>query len=262
MALVTLTLKTDAAGGSGTWYGDAFARTHAALDWPWNQSDVLDFLGTDAKVGNPENGMFLRFDISAVPSGATILHAKIEISAKNIVSGGDAGAFRVGFLQNDNKWEINSAGFQEGVAADEYEFSYDLPFPTDPGTDAINAGVLVFGVFAGDGVTYVNGTDDNRVWSFGDPSSVPDHNLHATPVLAASLNLRIVLGHTKIGIVLDPWLVPVTAESIEIETDDAAPKAQAHGQILALSRELGLSPSQRRLKIDEADAPAAGDWLE
>lgn len=227
MAEVEVTLITHELFGTAR--GDAFARTHETLNFEWNNFDQNDFVGTDLKNTNPENVLFLRYRIdNALPPGSTLLKAKFVgfVPAGGAILDGPEGKFRVGALQQDGIWNhVNSRGFVPGPEDWEYEESPaapTLPFPTFPGTDAINTGALVGNRFLGT-VAYTF-DDESVIFEMGDEDYSPTHILddfNPNPV-ARQVTIARVFGWAHVAFVVDPFEVPAAdPESINFLTDDS-----------------------------------------
>lgn len=203
---------------------DAFARTHPTLNWPWNNTDAIDFLGTDLKSVNPENVMFVRFKLEGnMPKGALALRSKFFLRAA--ISVDTPGDFRVGWLNQDGIWDhASSVGFTPGGGAGEYPFSYTLPFPTGPNTDVINPGILFGNAFFVNPVHFTS-AQSNDVFSIGDPSHSPTFVLGPTDLLGLLIGASHALGWTHIALVVDPGpnVPPLTASNLNILTNDLLP---------------------------------------
>ena len=223
MAEVTVeiaTNETSPVGGFTVARGDAFART-SGLNFTWNNSDANDFLGTDNKVVNPENVMFMRYRMADIgfPPGATILRAYFKIWVDGVPTvSGPSGKFRVGFLNQDGKWSQTpfSRGFTPGAAAWQYANSFDLPFPTDPGSDVVKPGKIWTNKFQGT-VEYTTATTGLR--TIGDASTSPEFVIAD---VGALLNAAKNVGWQHVAWVFDPFEVPAaTPEWIQLLTDDS-----------------------------------------
>jgi len=223
MALVEVELATHLTIDSiGAW-GDVSLRTHPTVDNPWNELDSAGMLGSDA---SDEWVIFLRYDLSdispALPSGATITRAFFNLtSASAATTQGVFGAFRVGHLERDGRWDISGSGwsspqYPSGV-------STNFPFPTDPNSDAIHAGILLDDKWLGS-VFYL-AHSAGTVIDFGDEDYLPSIILNAeraNPVAHALERDRTSHGNTpRSAFVLDPYLVPTgLVEGFIVEMED------------------------------------------
>lgn len=224
MAIREVILKTADDGGAGDWHGDAFARTSPTLAFAWNSTDGSDFIGTDNKDVNPENVMFLRYKINdAWPKGALLLHAMIafNVPGSGVTIDGPEGKFRLGQLVPDGIWDDPAAeGWREGVGAGLYPDSRFLPFPTDPDSDVIKPGKIVFNAFLGT-VSY-DETDEATLMTVGDEGYSPVKEFPGN--FLASLLQSVGPGggdNEWVAYVVDPFEVPfLDPESITFLTDD------------------------------------------
>lgn len=229
MAIVTVEFSTDEVGTDA--WGDAVGRTHPAVPWPFADDDTTLPIGTDNKIGNPEQVCFLRYAPTGIPSGAIWKSAYFDGIALAIVVDGPEGKFRVGALRADGKWEDpDSRGFEVGVGPLLYEDTTDLPFPTNPGSDAINPGILVADEFLGNTAVEYTFLEIGH-FTFGDPDSIADRKIHDT-LNQVALTLQLFVGGPTpflpfIAFVLDPFQVPAAdPESITFVSDDQTTKGE------------------------------------
>ncbi len=113
--------------------------------------DNANRVGTDIKVGGvPEVLGAFCYDISTLPSGATILYSWFTMRTfGNSEAQSGIGRLHVGLAQKDGKWNVTPFGFNVGTGPTEYEFTDELPQPTLSDSDTIIPGVMYLDEWCG-----------------------------------------------------------------------------------------------------------------